>query len=155
MLNPNAAGIDVASEEMWVCVPPDRAKEQESNVRKFGAFTCDLHAIAAWLSECGVTTVAMESTGIYWIPLYQVLENARVHRLPGERPPDEECVPVVPTRIGWIAGGFNACTPMGYSCHPFVPRMKAVTSARCSAIARRSFAEPPVISSICKKPCIR
>ena len=75
MLNPNAAGIDVASEEMWVCVPPDRAKEQESNVRKFGAFTCDLHAIAAWLSECGVTTVAMESTGIYWIPLYQVLET--------------------------------------------------------------------------------
>ena len=75
MINPNAAGIDVASEEMWVCVPPDRAKEKESNVRKFGAFTCDLHAIADWLSECGVTTVAMESTGIYWIPLYQVLET--------------------------------------------------------------------------------
>jgi len=75
MINPNAAGIDVASEEMWVCVPPDRAKEQESNVRKFGAFTCDLHAIADWLTECNVTTVAMESTGIYWIPLYQVLET--------------------------------------------------------------------------------
>jgi transposase len=75
MINPNAAGIDVASEEMWVCVPPDRVKEQESNVRKFGAFTCDLHAIADWLTECHVTTVAMESTGIYWIPLYQVLET--------------------------------------------------------------------------------
>jgi hypothetical protein len=72
MLNPNAAGIDVASEEMWVCVPPDRV---ENNVRKFGAFTCDLHAIADWLTACGVTTVAMESTGIYWIPLYQVLET--------------------------------------------------------------------------------
>ena len=75
MINPNAAGIDVASEEMWVCVPPDRAKNKDSNVRKFGAFTCDLHAIADWLTECHVTTVAMESTGIYWIPLYQVLET--------------------------------------------------------------------------------
>ncbi len=72
MINPNAAGIDVASKEMWVCVPADRA---DPNVRKFGAFTCDLHAIADWLTECRVTTVAMESTGIYWIPLYQVLET--------------------------------------------------------------------------------
>lgn len=75
MLNPNAAGLDVASEEMWVCIPPDRVKDKTSNVRKFGAFTCDLHAIADWLTEYGVTTVAMESTGIYWIPLYQVLET--------------------------------------------------------------------------------
>jgi transposase len=72
MINPNAAGIDVASEEMWVCVPADRA---EDNVRKFGAFTCDLYEIADWLKDCGVTSVAMESTGIYWIPLYQVLEE--------------------------------------------------------------------------------
>lgn len=72
MINPNAAGIDVASEEMWVCVPEGRV---ENTVRKFGAFTCDLYAIAEWLAECHVTTVAMESTGIYWIPLYQVLEE--------------------------------------------------------------------------------
>jgi transposase len=72
MINPNAAGIDVASEEMWVCVPADRA---ELNVRKFGAFTCDLYEIADWLKDCGITSVAMESTGIYWIPLYQVLEE--------------------------------------------------------------------------------
>lgn len=75
LINPNAAGIDVASTEMWVCVPPDRAKEPEGNARKFGAFTCDLHAIADWLTACCVTTVAMESTGVYWIPLYQVLET--------------------------------------------------------------------------------
>ena len=72
MINPNAAGIDVASEEMWGCVPADRA---ESNIRTFGAFTCDLYEIADWLTDCGVTSVAMESTGIYWIPLYQVLEE--------------------------------------------------------------------------------
>jgi transposase len=72
MINPNAAGIDVASEEMWVCVPADRA---EVHIRKFGAFTCDLYEIADWLKDCGVLSVAMESTGIYWIPLYQVLEE--------------------------------------------------------------------------------
>jgi transposase len=71
MLNPNAAGIDVATEEMWVCVPANRDAQ---NVRKFGAFTEDLYAIADWLSVCGITSVAMESTGVYWIPLYQVLE---------------------------------------------------------------------------------
>ena len=46
------------------------------NVRRFGAFTADLHAIAAWLRQCQVTTVAMESTGVYWIPLYDLLERA-------------------------------------------------------------------------------
>ena len=75
MINPNAAGIDVASEEMWVCVPEDQVDQPEDNVRKFGAFTCDLYAIADWLTACGVTSVAMESTGIYWIPLYQILEE--------------------------------------------------------------------------------
>jgi transposase len=71
MIRPNAAGIDVASAEHWVCVPEDRA---EPHIRRFGTFTRDLSAIADWLAECGVTTVAMESTGVYWIPLYQVLE---------------------------------------------------------------------------------
>jgi transposase len=75
MINPNAAGIDVASEEMWVCVPEDRVDLPEGHVRKFGAFTCDRYAIADWLQACGVTSVAMESTGMYWIPLYQVLEE--------------------------------------------------------------------------------
>ena len=70
MIMPNAAGIDVASEEMWVCVPADRAAP---NVRRFGAFTADLEAIADWLRQCRITSVAMESTGVYWIPLYQVL----------------------------------------------------------------------------------
>jgi transposase len=70
MINPNTAGIDVASEEMWVCVPADRA---EPNVRRFGAFTADLEAIADWLRQCRIASVAMESTGVYWIPLYQIL----------------------------------------------------------------------------------
>jgi transposase len=72
MFKPNAAGIDVASSEHWVCVPEDRV---DQHIRRFGTFTRDLYAIADWLKECGVMTVAMESTSVYWIPLYQVLEE--------------------------------------------------------------------------------
>ena len=66
-INVNAAGIDIASGEHWVCVPPEATR---SNIKKFGTFTCDLHAISQWLKNFGVTTVAMESTGLYWVPLF-------------------------------------------------------------------------------------
>ena len=70
-LHLNAAGIDIGDEEIWVCVPEGR---DEKAVQRFGTFTCDLLALAAWLKACGVDTVAMESTSIYWVPLYEVLE---------------------------------------------------------------------------------
>lgn len=63
-INHNAAGIDLGGAEHWVCVPSEKA---EKNVRRFGCFTPDLMAMADWLIECGVTTVAMEATGVYWI----------------------------------------------------------------------------------------
>lgn len=72
LLNPNAAGIDIGSQSHWVCVPADRAPE---NVRRFGCYTSDLYALADWLAHCGIKTVAMESTGVYWIPLFQILET--------------------------------------------------------------------------------
>ena len=72
IVNPNAAGIDAGAEQHWVSVPEDRSDEP---VRKFGTFTADLHALADWLIECGVTTVAIEATGVYWIPLYEILEE--------------------------------------------------------------------------------
>src|SRR5450759_5820751 len=71
-LEPNAGGIDIGAREIFVAVPPDR---DEHTVRVFDTFTEDLHAMALWLKACRVTTVAMESTGIYWIPLYDVLEG--------------------------------------------------------------------------------
>jgi len=70
--HPNAAGIDIGSAAHYVAVPPDRDDEP---VREFASFTVDLEAIADWLSACGVDTVAMESTGVYWIPLYELLES--------------------------------------------------------------------------------
>jgi transposase len=72
LIHPNAAGIDVGSERHWVAVPPDRDPQP---VRSFRSFTTDLHRLADWLVACGIQTVAMESTGVYWIPLYEILEQ--------------------------------------------------------------------------------
>ena len=72
VLQPNAAGIDIASTELLVGVPQDPDPQP---VRAFATFTGGLHALADWLKQCGVTTVAMESTGLYWIPLFQILES--------------------------------------------------------------------------------
>src|SRR5690349_1252057 len=72
LMHPNAAGIDVGAKEHVVAVPSDRDPRP---VRTFQAFTPDLHELAAWLKRCGIETVALESTGIYWISLYEVLEQ--------------------------------------------------------------------------------
>jgi len=71
LAHPNAAGIDIGSASHFVSVPPDRDDEA---VREFKSFTEDLEQLADWLVRCGVDTVAMESTGVYWIPLYEILE---------------------------------------------------------------------------------
>ena len=68
----NAAGIDVGADTHWVAVPEDR---DERPVRSFGVFTSDLIALCEWLKACQIQTVAMESTGVYWIPLFQMLER--------------------------------------------------------------------------------
>lgn len=72
LVNPDTAGIDIGSRKHWVCVPIDRDK---NNVREFGTCTTELYAIAQWLKDCRVTTVAIESTGVYWIPIFQILEE--------------------------------------------------------------------------------
>lgn len=97
-INPDAAGADIGAREIVVCVPADRA---EDPVRTFATFTRDLHALVDWLAECRVTTIAMESTGMYWIPLYQILNdrgidvrlvNARhVKHVPGRKSDVSDC----------------------------------------------------------------
>ncbi len=72
LINPNAAGVDIGSKEHWACVPTDRA---EKKIRQFGTFTSDLEAMADWFKQCGITSVAMEATGVYWISLFQILER--------------------------------------------------------------------------------
>lgn len=71
-INENAAGIDVGAEEIYVAVPPNR---DEDSVRTFPTYTADLRRLADWLKACRIETVAMESTGVYWIPLYEILEE--------------------------------------------------------------------------------
>jgi transposase len=71
-LNGDAAGIDIGATSHFVAVPADR---DEQPVREFPAFTADLERLADWLKQCGIRTVAMESTGVYWIPLFELLES--------------------------------------------------------------------------------
>ena len=95
---PDAAGIDIGAREIFVAVPGDR---DENPVRVFSTFTESLQEMAQWLVQCGITTVAMESTGVYWIPPYDVLEqhglkvclvNARnMRNVPGRRTDWHEC----------------------------------------------------------------
>ncbi|HEX2714186.1 MAG TPA: IS110 family transposase, partial [Candidatus Acidoferrales bacterium] len=72
VVHPHAAGIDVGNSAHYVAVRPDRDPEP---VRRFECFTADLHRLANWLQSCGVKTVALQSTGVYWIPLYEILED--------------------------------------------------------------------------------
>ena len=72
VLNPNAAGMDIDSESVWVSVPENRDAQP---VRQFKMFTPDLIEMANWLKACGIETIAMESTGVYWIPPYEILEE--------------------------------------------------------------------------------
>jgi transposase len=98
VMHADAAGIDIGAEEIFVAVPADRAAD---SVRSFGTFTRDLHELADWLQDCGVRTVAMESTGVYWTPLYQILEtrgfqvflvNAQhVKNVPGRKSDVSDC----------------------------------------------------------------
>ena len=97
-LNLNAAGIDVGASSHFVAVPADRA---EQPVQEFEAFTADLYRLADWLAGCGVETVVMESTGVYWIPLFGVLEERgfqvmlvdprRIKNVPGRKTDVRDC----------------------------------------------------------------
>ena len=98
IVHPDAAGIDVGGSEHWVAVSPDRDPEP---VRRFGCFTADLHEMGQWLVQKGVRSVAVQSTGVYWMPVFEVLEqhglevylvNARhTKNLPGRKSDVQEC----------------------------------------------------------------
>ena len=117
-LNLNAAGIDVGATSHYVAVPDERA---EQPLQEFEAFTADLYRLADWLTECGVETVVMESTGVYWIPLFGVLEERgfqvilvdprRIKNVPGRKTDVIAPVGQFPTgdrvrdRWGWVNPG--------------------------------------------------
>ena len=131
VIEPNAAGVDIGATQIFVAVPADRDPEP---VRCFDTFTADLHALVNWLEKCGVRTVAMESTGVYWVPLFQILEargfeawlvNAcHVKHVLGRKSDVVDCQ--------WLqhlhAGGCSAARSG--------PSRRSVRSALCGAIAR-------------------
>jgi len=98
IVHPDAAGIDVGGSEHWVAVSPDRDPEP---VRRFGCFTADLREMGRWLMEKGVRSVAMQSTGVYWMPVLEILEqqglevylvNAQhTKNVPGRKSDVQEC----------------------------------------------------------------
>ncbi len=97
-IKPDSAGIDIGATEIYVAVPEDRSS---TPVRHFDTFTDDLHSTAKWLKSCNIKTIAMESTGVYWIPVFQILEaygfevflvNARhVKNVPGRKTDVQDC----------------------------------------------------------------
>jgi transposase len=129
LVNLNAAGLDIGASEIWACVPGDRDAQA---VRQFGTFTPDLHDMAGWLVRCGIDTVAMESTGVYWIPAYEILEecglrvylvNARhVKNVPGRKSDVQDCQWIQRLHsCGLLNASFrpesDICTLRGYLRH--------------------------------------
>ena len=115
VVHPSAAGIDVGSQEHYVAVPADRDPQP---VRTFGCLTPQLHEMARWLTACGVDTVAMESTGVYWIPVVQILEqydlevllvDARaVRHVPGRKSDVSDCQWIQQLHsVGLLRGAFR------------------------------------------------
>lgn len=101
VINPHAAGIDVGATEHYACVPPDSVAAGQDSVRRFGAFSQDLDQLVDWFKQCAIKTVAMESTGVYWMALGDKLEaagmevvlvNARhLRQVPGRKTDVKDC----------------------------------------------------------------
>ncbi|HEX4166848.1 MAG TPA: IS110 family transposase [Bryobacteraceae bacterium] len=121
VLHPDAAGIDVGACELFVAVPADR---DANPVRSFATFTQDLNALADWLQGCGVRSVGMESTSVYWIPVYQILESCgfevylvnahHVKNVPGRKTDVSDCQWIQYLHsVGLLRGSFR---PPGAIC---------------------------------------
>ena len=133
LFEPNAAGIDIGAREIYIAVPTDR---DDHPVRKCETFTGDLHQMAEWLVHCGIATAAMESTGVYWIPVYDVLEKHGIRpclvnprnmkNVPGKRT-DFSRVPVDP------AFAFAGITAFGLP-----PGWRGVRGPLADAVSQRS-----------------
>ncbi len=138
-IRPDVAGIDVGSKEHWVAAPP--AADGTPNVRCFGTTTDQLQALADWLKEQGVTSVAMESTHVYWIPLFELLEsrgfevllvNARqLHHTPGRKTDISDCQWLqVLHRCGLLRGSFRPAEA--------ISRIRALQRQLANLVAERT-----------------
>lgn len=138
-IQPNAAGIDLGSREHWVAVAPQQ--DGTPNVQRFGTTTPELLRLADWLQAQGVVTVAMESTGVYWIPLYEILDsrgfevvlaNARqIHNVPGRKTDMIDCQWLqLLHACGLLRGSFRPCDE--------ICRLRALIRERATMVAQRA-----------------
>jgi len=139
-MQPMVAGIDIGATQHWVCGPPN--EDGSPNVRVFGTTTSDLNALVAWLVARGVTSAAMESTSVYWIPLYELLEsrgiqpvlvNARqFHNVPGRKTDFKDCQ--------WLQQ-LHSCGLLRGSFRPSeaIARLRALQRQMTNLIAQRSL----------------
>lgn len=161
-LHPDAAGIDCGSAEHFVAVPPDR---DTAPVRAFATFTGDLHRLADWLTVCRVTHVAMEATGVYWIPVFEILEargfqvilvNARhVKHLPGRKSDVSDCEWLRDLHIlGLLRGSFRPADGIvalrGYLRHrtTLIECAGALVQRMQKALVQMNVQLPLVVSDI-------
>lgn len=161
-LHPNAAGIDCGSAEHFVAVPPDR---DPNPVQSFPTFTGDLHRLADWLAACRITHVAMEATGVYWIPIFEILDargfqvilvNARhVKNLPGRKSDVSDCEWLRDLHIlGLLRGSFRPADGMvalrGYLRHrtTLIQSAGALVQRMQKALVQMNLQLPLVVSDI-------
>ncbi len=144
LINPDCAGIDIGSKVHYVCVPEDRSSEP---IQKFECFTEDLAKMVKWLKECKIKSIAMESTGVYWIPVYQALEvagfevnlvNARhIKHVPGRKKTDVEDCRWIQKLLscGLVTGSFR---PDDQICvlRSFVRQRRRLTECATSHVLR-------------------
>jgi hypothetical protein len=141
-----AAGIDIGSQSHYVAVP---AELDDEPVREFSCFTGDLNRMADWLVGIGIKTVAMESTGVYWIPAFEILEerglevllvNARhVKNVPGRKSDVQDCQ--------WL----HSFIPTGCWKGHFVHRKRRLLYAPTCVSVKRWFKARQIKSDICKR----
>lgn len=161
-INPHAAGIDCGSREHYVAVPPDR---DPIPVQSFQTFTSDLIRLARWLTQCRITSVAMEATGVYWIPLYEILDargfdvrlvNAHhVKNVPGRKSDVSDCEWLRELHIvGLLRGSFRPSDAMvalrGYLRHrqTLVESAGIYTQRMQKALVQMNVQLPIVVSDI-------
>ena len=147
MIHRDAAGIDVGNESHFVSVPPDRDPHP---IREFGSWTAALEAMARWLKDCGIRTVVMQSTGVYWIALHDVLQrhglevnlvDARgTKNVPGRKSDVQECQ--------WL----RKLHTMDSCVRVFCRHQKSTRCAPCGGCTSSTFAMPDGASSRCKRP---
>ena len=149
-LNPNAAGVDIGATQIYIAVPANRDPQP---VRQFSTFTEDLHSAAAWLKACQIETVAMESTGVYWIPFFQILEARGFKVLLVNAHHVRMCRDA--SRMFPTANGCSICIRWVCSTDRSVQLKRSAPSVRSSAIGTIWCKWPRVTCNTCKRRWIR